>query len=207
MHALSKKITTFARFYRLNMNPDNQNPFSFIAEYDGDEKAIYDITFDELLPIMPLRDIALFPGVIIPITVGRIGSIRVCRRAYEEGSYIVCATQKSPEVDLPQSSDLYDIAVVARVIRIYELPDDTTTAIVQGFAPVALTDVYASDGTIMGKVTRLHELYEEMESETYHLLRESLHSQLREYVSLNEQFSAEATSALTNIATMLKRNS
>ena len=202
MHALSKKITTFARFYRLNMNPDNQNPFSFIAEYDGDEKAIYDITFDELLPIMPLRDIALFPGVIIPITVGRIGSIRVCRRAYEEGSYIVCATQKSPEVDLPQSSDLYDIAVVARVIRIYELPDDTTTAIVQGFAPVALTDVYASDGTIMGKVTRLHELYEEMESETYHLLRESLHSQLREYVSLNEQFSAEATSALTNIATM-----
>ena len=184
------------------MNPDNQNPFSFIAEFEGDEKSIYNVKFDELLPVMPLRDIALFPGVILPITVGRVGSIRVCRRAFDEGSFIVCATQKSPEVESPQPSDLYDIAVVSRVVRIFEMPDDTTTAIIQGFVPVTLSEVFASEGTLIGHVTPLHEQYEEMDSQTYKLLRETLHTQLREFISLNEQFGPEAISAINNVATM-----
>ncbi|MBR0433286.1 MAG: endopeptidase La [Bacteroidaceae bacterium] len=184
------------------MNQDNQNPFSFIAEFDGDEKSIYDISFDETLPVMPLRDITLFPGVILPITVGRTGSIRVCRRAFDEGSFIVCATQKSPEVESPQPSDLYDIAVVSRVVRIFEMPDDTTTALVQGFVPVTLSEVFASDGTLVGHVAPLHEQYEEMNSQTYKLLRETLRTQLREFISLNEQFGPEAQSAINNVSSM-----
>ena len=184
------------------MNSDNQNPFSFIAEYDGDEESIYKVQFDETLPLMPLRDIALFPGVILPIAVGRVGSIRVCKQAYDAGSFIVCATQRVPEVDTPQSSDLYDIAVVARVLRIFENPNDTTTVIIQGFSPVKLLEVYAASGTLIGRISPLREMYEEMSSKNYRLLCDTLLSQLREYVQLNEQFSNEMQSAITNAAGM-----
>ena len=184
------------------MNSDTQNPFSFIAEYDGDEESIYKVSFDENLPLMPLRDIALFPGVILPIAVGRISSIRVCKEAYETGSFIVCASQLVPELNNPGINDLYDIAVVARVIRIFENPNDTTTVIVQGFSPVKLLEVYAVDGTLIGHVSPLHEQYEEMKSKNYRLLCDTLLSQLREYVQLNEQYGAEMQSAITNAASM-----
>ena len=59
------------------MSNNPQNPFSFIAEYNGDEKSIYDIEFPETLPVLPLRDSVLFPGVILPISVGRAGSLKV----------------------------------------------------------------------------------------------------------------------------------
>jgi len=202
MRVLSEKITIFARFYRHIMNPDNQNPFSFIAEYDGDEKAIYDITFEDVMPILPLRDIVLFPGVILPITVGRTGSINVCRHAFEHGTYIVCATQKSPEVESPAPKDIFDIAVVARVVRIFEMPDETTTAIVQGFTPVKLIEIESDSGTLFCHAEPLVELYEEMSTQTYQLLRETLQTQLREYIRLNEQFGNEAATALTNISSM-----
>ena len=181
---------------------DNNNPFSFIAEYDGDEKAIYEAKFDRTLPVMPLRDIALFPGVVLPISVGRVGSIRICRRASEDGSYIVCASQRSPEVDSPQGSDLYDVGVVARVIRLFEMPDDTTTAIVQGLSPVRIVEVYAADGTLTAMVEPLHERYEEMGDKTYKLLCDTLVQQLREYVRLSDNLSQEVLPAINNASTM-----
>ncbi len=184
------------------MNKDNQNPFSFIAEYDGDEKAIYDIEHDNVLPILPLRDIAMFPGVILPITIGRIGSIRVCKHSFEDGSFIVCATQKSPDVDNPKPSDLYDIAVIGRVVRIFEMPDDTTTAIVQGFAPVKLKEAHTSDGTLLGVVQPMKEHYSEMGTETYQMMRETLTVRLREYLQLNEMNGNDSLSALNNASSM-----
>ena len=184
------------------MNNDNQNPFSFIADYDGDEKTIYEIDYPEMLPVLPLRDITMFPGVILPITVGRIGSIRVCKRAYEEGSFIVCATQTEPDVEQPTTSDLYDIGVVSKVLRIFELSDDTTTAIIQGFAPVRLLDTYAADGILMGGVSPIHEHYEEMSGETYRLMRQTLVNQLKEYTLLNENIGRDAVTALKNASSL-----
>ena len=185
------------------MSSDNQNPFSFVAEYDGDEKAIYEVHFDDTLPLMPLRDTALFPGVILPITVGRLGSIRVCKNAYEEGSFIICATQREPDVDAPQPTDLYDIAVVARVIRIFETPNDTTTAVIQGFAPVRLLEVHAVAGTLVGHVEQLTEHYEEMQSKHYRAITETLLEQLREYVQLSDYAPTnDMMAALNNAAAM-----
>ena len=104
------------------MNSDTQNPFSFIAEYDGDEESIYKVSFDENLPLMPLRDIALFPGVILPIAVGRISSIRVCKEAYETGSFIVCASQLVPEQNNPGINDLSEDRHLIRSEPLRRLP-------------------------------------------------------------------------------------
>ena len=184
------------------MNIDKNNPFSFIAEYDGDESAIYETEFDHMLPVMPLRDITLFPGVVLPIAVGRLGSIRICKHAFEDGSLILCATQRSPEVDSPQSSDLYDVAVVARVIRIFEMPDDTTTAIVQGLSPVHILEAHAADGILTAIVEPLKEKFAEMKDKTYKVLCDTLHSQMREYIQLSDDLSADVLPAVNNAATM-----
>ena len=184
------------------MISDNQNPFSFVAEYDGDEKTIYQATFDDTLPLMPLRDTVLFPGVVLPITVGRVGSIRVCKQAYEKGSFIVCATQREPDIDNPRATDLYDTAVAARVIRIFETPNDTTTAIIQGFSPVRLLEVFASSGTLIAHIQPLHEQYEEMTSKNFKAINETLLSRLQEYVQLNDQYGSEMSMALNNASSM-----
>ena len=184
------------------MISDNQNPFSFVAEYDGDEKTIYQATFDDTLPLMPLRDTVLFPGVVLPITVGRVGSIRVCKQAYEKGSFIVCATQREPDIDNPKATDLYDTAVAARVIRIFETPNDTTTAIIQGFSPVRLLEVFASSGTLIAHIQPLHEQYEEMTSKNFKAINETLLSRLQEYVQLNDQYGSEMSMALNNASSM-----
>lgn len=184
------------------MNIENSNPFSFLAEYDGDERQIYETEFDSVLPVMPLRDIALFPGVVLPIAVGRLGSIRICKRANEDGTLILCATQRSPEVDVPQASDLYDVGVVARVVRIFEMPDDTTTAIVQGLSPVSITEAHAVDGILTAIVEPMHERYEEMNDKTYKLLCDTLLTQLREYIQLNDELSPDVMPAINNAATM-----
>ncbi len=184
------------------MNQDNQNPFSFIAEYDGDAQSIYEAQIPDTLPVMPLRDIVLFPGVILPIAIGRRGSMRVCRQSFDNGTFIVCASQRQADIDEPTGKDLYNIGVVARVIRIFETPNETTTAIVQGFSPVKLLDVTSDGVTIMAQVRRLKERFEEMGMSSYRMLCDTLHSRLREYVQLNELYGAEMQSALSNAAGM-----
>ncbi len=184
------------------MNIENNNPFSFIAEYDGDERSVYETQFDNILPVMPLRDLVLFPGVILPISVGRVGSMRICKRSFDDGRPLLCATQRSPEVESPQGSDLYDIGVVARVIRIFEMPDNTTTAIVQGLSPVEIVNFNLSDGLLMATVKPIQENFSEMEDKTYKLLCDTLLSQMREYIQLNDDISGDALPALNNASTL-----
>lgn len=114
----------------------------------------------------------------------------------------MCATQIEPNVDSPKSTDLYDTAVIARVVRIFETPNDTTTALIQGFKPVKLLEVYASKGILLADVEDLNEHYDEMSSKDYQAVSDTLVGQLREYVQLNEQFSNEMSAALNNASTM-----
>ncbi len=185
------------------MNSDNQNPFAFVAEYDGDEKAIFDAEFNDELPLVPLRDAVLFPGVILPITVGRVASVRVCREAYEDGTFIVCATQREPDKESPKYNDLYDVAVAARVIRIFESPDNTTTAIIQGFRPVSLNSIVSKDGLLIAHIQPRYEAVFEMSDKHFKALKDTLLTQLREYIELNDQqFGAEVSTAVNNAASM-----
>jgi len=184
------------------MSNNPQNPFSFIAEYNGDEKSIYDIEFPETLPVLPLRDSVLFPGVILPISVGRTGSLKVCKESFERSSFIVCATQKDPATDYPKTEDLYPVAVVARIVRIYELPEDTTTVIIQGFTPVNIIETFPDGNTLMATVKAKAEYYEEMNGESYMLMKQTLQNRLSEYIHVNDQLPDDAQLALNNAYSM-----
>ena len=184
-------------------NDNNQNPFAFIAEYDGNEDSIFDIKFEDVLPVLPLRNMVLFPGVILPVSIGRPSSLRACRQAYANNTYLVCATQRNEEVDVPKQDDLYDIGIVARVIRFFEMPDNTTSIIIQGFTPVKLERVsWGNDNELLARVKTSNELYAEMSLNTYHLLSQTLYERLREYINLSDQFSGDTMAAINNASSM-----
>lgn len=89
-------------------------------------------TFPNELPILPLRNNVLFPGVVIPITVGRDKSIKLIREANNGSRIIGVVSQKNQDVESPEFADLHSVGTVAQIIRLLKMPDGTTTVIIQG---------------------------------------------------------------------------
>lgn len=81
---------------------------------DGDE-----------LPLIPLRNMVLFPGVVLPVSVGRTKTLRLIRSAFNNNEEILVATQKDARKEEPELNDLYEIGTIAKIIRILEMPDNT----------------------------------------------------------------------------------
>ena len=84
------------------------------------------------LPLLPLRNTVLFPGVVLPITVGRDKSIKAVNDAYKADKLIGVVAQKDSEVEDPTVSDLEDVGTVARIVKLIKMPDGGTTVIIQG---------------------------------------------------------------------------
>ena len=97
-----------------------------------DEEMMLTEEVPEELSILPLRNTVLFPGVVIPITVGRDKSISLIKEAYRGNRTIGVVAQKDPDIEDPKADDLHYIGTVARIIKILQMPDGNTTAIIQG---------------------------------------------------------------------------
>lgn len=100
----------------------------------GDEKELLNdnMQIPDTLPILPLRNTVLFPGVIIPINIGRDKSLQLIRDSYKQNAMIGVIAQKDTNTENPTMNDLYKIGTVASILKILEMPDGTTTAIIQG---------------------------------------------------------------------------
>ena len=183
-------------------NEQNNNPFSFIAEYDGDEKSIYEVEYSNPLHILPLRDTVLFPGVIMPITIGRPNSIDLVRKSAELGLIIATATQRIPSTELPAREDLFDRGVAARVVRIFDLPDGTCTAIIQGLAPVKFKNIRTEGGNIYGFAERQPERYYEMNDAQFSVLKATLRERLVEFLNLHDRYTDEDIVGINNAYSM-----
>jgi len=97
-----------------------------------DEEMMLSEEVPDSLPILPLRNTVLFPGVVIPITVGRDKSITLIKDAYKGNRTVGVVAQKDPEIEDPKASDLHQVGTVARLIKILQMPDGNNTAIIQG---------------------------------------------------------------------------
>lgn len=99
---------------------------------DGDEDALKFIDMPDILPILPLRNTVLFPGVVLPITVGRRKSLALVKDAYAGNKLIGTVAQKDVKTEEPQPGDLYNVGTMAEILKILEMPDGSTTVIIQG---------------------------------------------------------------------------
>ena len=97
-----------------------------------DEEEIKKEDVPEILPILPLRNTVLFPGVVIPITAGRDQSIKLIKEANAGNKTIGVVAQKNEEVENPSKKDIYSIGTVARILRVLKMPDGNTMVVIQG---------------------------------------------------------------------------
>ena len=111
----------------------------------------------DVLPILALRNAALFPGTVYPITIGRDKSIRLIQDAEERGFYIGAVPQKDVTVEDPEADDLYRYGTVCRILKTLEMPDGTLTAILQAFKRIEIDAVIGFDPYITARVLYLND--------------------------------------------------
>ena len=142
------------RFYMGDDESQAGRGFSVIADYEGgDEQQLMDMEIDNVLPILPLRNMVLFPGVLMPVSIGRKSSMRLIKDAEKKGLYIGVVCQKLADTDAPLAEDLHDMGTVAKVIRVLEMPDQSTTAILQGTKRMQLKEIVETTPYLKGHVT------------------------------------------------------
>ncbi len=186
------------------MPTDHQpiNPFSYITHYGMDEQELFNVQLPIVLPILPLRDFVLFPGIIVPISIGRPGSKKLVFQALKDESLIAVATQLQPTNDQPGIGDLYEYGVAARVVRIFDSEDDTITAVIQGLNPLHFLQYKERQGELLVTHEQMPIEVEDRADHTASILRETLRDRLNDYIRLNEQLADEAVNSVNNAFTV-----
>ena len=149
---------------------DNVELIDLIADQDPEDPAEHEIA--EELAILPLRNSVLFPGVVIPITVGRTKSIRLVKDAHKGSKLIGVVAQKNVDTEDPVAEDLFTVGTLAKIIKMIALPDGNTTIIIQGKYRFKVEKYIASEPVIKAKVSALEEDFhskDEKETEEAHI--------------------------------------
>ena len=171
----------------------------------GDEKELLNdnMQIPDTLPILPLRNTVLFPGVIIPINIGRDKSLKLIKDSYRQSALIAVVAQKDTNTENPDINDLYQIGTVASILKILEMPDGTTTAIIQGKRRFLLEDILYDDPYHVGKISLKKEEGVPENDPEYNAIAESLKDMASKIVKYSSHIPNEAGFALKNIESML----
>ncbi len=171
--------------------------FPLLSQQDEDEMRNADIP--EILSILPLRNTVLFPGVVIPITVGRDKSIKLIKDAYKGDRTIGVVAQKDMNVEDPDFDQLHKIGTVANLIKILQMPDGNTTVIIQGKQRFKLNEPIQSDPYIKAKVERFPEAKPKTSSKEFKALISSIKEMALQIIQLSPHLPSEAGIAIKNI--------
>ncbi len=156
----------------------------------------------EELSILPIKNTVLFPGVVIPITVGRQKSIRLVKKAYQGGRIIGVIAQKNSQAEEPAIDDLYRTGTVARIIKMLVLPDGNTTIIIQGKNRFSIREFVQEDPYLTAKINLLTEPVLNINGKEAKALVQSLKDAALKILKLNPEIPQEAQIALDNISSM-----
>ncbi|TIC83730.1 endopeptidase La [Crenobacter intestini] len=149
------------------------------------------------LPLLPLRDVVVFPHMVIPLFVGRAKSIRALEMAMDEGKEILLVAQRSASKDEPSAEDLYQIGTVAQVLQMLKLPDGTVKVLVEGRHRAYVRDISEEADCFVATVLPVGaEPAETTESEA---MRRALLGQFEQYVKLNKKIPPEVMASLSGI--------
>ncbi len=170
---------------------------TLISEEDEDMLSRSEVP--ENLPLLPLRNSVLFPGVIIPITVGREKSIKLVRDAYKGNKIIGAVAQKDMEIDNPSVDDLYKVGTVAQILKILEMPDGATSVIIQGKKRFEITGLVTEEPYIKASVRGLEDLVPKRKDNKFQALIGSLKDLSLKIITLSTNIPPEASFAVKNI--------
>lgn len=180
-----------------------QNPFSLIADFDGNLSEFLNVKIEGSLPILPLRNMVLFPGVVAPIAVGRESSLQLIKQTISKGedAYIAVSCQIDAAVEVPTLDDLYPTGTVAKVLRLIELPDNHITVIVQAFGRVAIaTPPTRVKPYLRARVESLPEVMPEEDDQEFRVLYDTFRETTFKYIRANDNLGPEVLFSLQNIS-------
>ncbi|MBT3242302.1 MAG: endopeptidase La [Bacteroidetes bacterium] len=166
---------------------------------DGKDEDINSTEIPDNLPILPLRNTVLFPGVVIPITVGREKSIKLIKDLYKGNKQIGVIAQKDTVIDDPGIDDLYSVGTVASIVKILNMPDDSTSVIIQGKRRFHLDELLSDDPYLLGKVTALEDVKPIDKQEDFDAVIGSVKDIALKIVQFSSNIPQEASFALKNI--------
>jgi ATP-dependent Lon protease len=150
------------------------------------------------LPVLPLRDVVVFPHMVIPLFVGRDKSIKALDIAMEGDKRILLVAQKSAETDDPGASDLHSIGTLAQVLQLLKLPDGTIKVLVEGLTRARVDDVVERDGALSG-TSSLIDSADSREAREIDAIARSLMSMFEQYIKTNRKLPPELLQTLSGI--------
>jgi ATP-dependent Lon protease len=151
------------------------------------------------LPILPIKNTVLFPGVVIPITVGRQKSIRLVKKAYRGKKVIGVVAQKNMKVEDPGENDIYKVGTLARILKLLILPDGNTTIIIQGKQRFSINKINQTNPYLQASITSIPEIFPDTDKKESKAIIESIKDTAFKIMNLNPEIPQEAQVALDNI--------
>ncbi|WP_411895671.1 endopeptidase La [Winogradskyella sp. A2] len=164
-----------------------------------DEELINKESLPESLPILPLRNTVLFPGVVIPITAGRDTSIKLINDANKAGKVIGVVAQKDEAVENPSAKDVYKTGTVARILKVLKMPDGNTTVIIQGKKRFQITEIIAEKPYLSATISDLPQTKPENDNKEFIAIIDSIKELSLEIIKESPNIPTEATFAIKNI--------
>jgi ATP-dependent Lon protease len=164
-----------------------------------DEEIINNESVPEILPILPLRNTVLFPGVVIPINAGRDKSIQLIKDANKGDKVIGVVTQKNEDVEEPTADDIYKTGVVAQILRVLKMPDGNTTVIIQGKKRFEIDTIIQDEPYLKATTKEVVDDLETGEPKEFKAIIDSIKEQSLEVIKENPMLPSEASFAIKNI--------
>ena len=183
------------------MDSENEQ-ISMIAEIstEVEDESTLKLEYDKEIPVLALRNMVMFPHVVMPVTIGRNSSLKLVNAAFKKKLPIALVCQLSAEVDDPGYQDLFHIGVIARVLRVFEMPGGNTTAIMQSSGPkIHLDNIVRTLPYMKGMVTPLEEEEVDEHSDEFKALTESCKEQANKFVEKSERLAPDTAFAIKNL--------
>ena len=187
--------------YFSEMEDTDNNAFSLIADFEGNEEQAFEVKIKsgDTLPVLPLRNMVLFPGVFMPVSVGRKSSLKLVREAEKKNANVAVVCQKTSQTDEPIFEDLHTIGTVAKIVRILEMPDQTTTVILQGLKRLELKSITETRPYLRGEVEVLEEQVPAKKDKEFQALVETCKDLTIRYIKSSDSLHQDSAFAVKNM--------
>ncbi len=184
---------------KMNDNQYNTKSISMIADLEGDITDMIDGEIPSTLPILPVRNIVIFPGVVWPILLGRESSMKLVRQAEKTSSLIGVVCQRDPDIEMPVEGDLFEYGVAAKVVKQFNLPGGSSTVVVQALGRFHLKRLTKLMPYLEGEVEPKPEMHPDKHDKEWKTAIDDLRNMAERYISMVDEMPDEAMFAIRNI--------
>ena len=192
-------ITKYKMLDTLSIQDFDENSELIPLMTTEDEEVIKNELLPDSVPILPLRNTVLFPGVVIPITAGRDKSIKLINDANKGSKVIGVVAQKDEGVESPKFDDIYTIGTVARILKVLKMPDGNVTVIIQGKKRFQISEPVSTSPYLTAKIKNVDEIIPKKNNDKFNAVIESVKELSLNIIKQSPNIPSEASFAIKNI--------